>query len=143
MVVDDIISPLMTFRVDCINQRACLLRPVKSSSPFTGKPRANTLRSTATSHALSSAGFNVLLYRSHVRARHGCCRVSAQAQSGSATDSSAGGQTSKAVLKQTLSQPATQDNTAASVDKPVAEKLGTLWGLLILAVAYVHHSTCG
>jgi len=133
----------MTFRVDCISQRSCLLRPVKSSSPFTGKPRANTARSTAASHTLNSARFSVLLHRSHSRARHGCCRVSAQAQSGSATDSSAGGQTSKAVLKQTLSQPATQDNTAASVDKPVAEKLGTLWGLLILAVAYVHHSTCG
>ncbi len=130
----------MTFRVDCISQQACLLRPVKSSSPFTDKPRANTLRSTAASHALSSARSNV---RSLVRARHGCCRVSAQAQSGSATDSSAGGQTSKAVLKQTLSQPATQDNNAANVDKPVSEKLGTLWGLLILAVAYVHHSTCG
>ncbi|DBB07820.1 TPA: hypothetical protein ACH3X3_009229 [Trebouxia sp. C0006] len=133
----------MTFRVDCISQRSFLLRPVKSNSPFTGKPRANTLRSTAASHVLSSARFSVLLHRSHSRARHGCCRVSAQAQSGSATDSSASGQTSKAVLKQTLSQPATQDSNAASVDKPVAEKLGTLWGLLILAVAYVHHSTCG
>jgi len=133
----------MTFRVDCISQRSFLLRPVKSNSPFTGKPRANTLRSTAASHVLSSARFSVLLHRSHSRARHGCCRVSAQAQSGSATDSSASGQTSKAVLKQTLSQPATQDSNAANADKPVAEKLGTLWGLLILAVAYVHHSTCG
>lgn len=48
------------------------------------------------------------------------------------------------MLKQSLSAPVQPNDSAPTTKKkPVAEKLGTLWGLLILAIAYVHHSTTG
>lgn len=74
---------------------------------------------------------------SHARQR--TIYVTAQAQSGSAADENA--QASQPVLQQSLSKAAVNDTTAEQ--KPVAAKLGTLWGLLVLSIAYVHHSTCG
>lgn len=65
--------------------------------------------------------------------------VAGQAQSGSAAEDRAS--SSQPVLKQSLSKPAVNVGTAGQ--KPVAAKLGTLWGLLVLSIAYVHHSTTG
>ena len=76
---------------------------------------------------------------SRPQARRRTVSVTAQAQSGSAADDKT--QASPPVLKQSLSQPAV--NETAAEQKPVAAKLGTLWGLLVLSIAYVHHSTCG
>ena len=45
-------------------------------------------------------------------------------------------------LKAQSKDVVTQDVIVAEV-KPVVKKLGTLWGLLVLALAYVHHSTTG
>lgn len=65
--------------------------------------------------------------------------VAAQAQSGPAADENA--QATQPVLQQSVSNSAMNDTTAEQ--KPVAARLGTLWGLLVLSIAYVHHSTCG
>lgn len=87
----------------------------------------NTRQQTALrGHLLSNAGRRTI-------------SVTAQAQSGSAADEKA--QASQPDLQQSLVKSAVDDTKAEQ--KPVAARLGTLWGLLVLSIAYVHHSTCG
>ncbi len=136
----------MVTRTECHIRLVGFLRAAISIKPFASSTKPPRLRSTATCWSLSSVPVpDVLPCRMHrdLCARHRKCGISAQAQSGSAADRTAQSQASKAVLKQSLSQAATTGGGAADEERPVAEKLGTLWGLLILAVAYVHHSTCG
>lgn len=46
-------------------------------------------------------------------------------------------------LKTQVQKAASNNISIVAEIKPVANKLGTLWGLLVMAVAYVHHSTTG
>ena len=112
----------------CLTQTAWSLRTANTGSPFTPQ-----LSSFATSSLFIRAR---LPYR---RCLHATGSSSAQMQPRSAADSSARSQASKAV---SLTQPA-RPETSTEKRIPVAKKLGTLWGLLVLAVAYVHHSTTG
>lgn len=110
---------------------------------FIGGTRPHLLRRGSWHTTVASCRYtrqrHVLLDHRHPHARRQTNWITAQAQSGSAADDNA--QASPPVLKQSLSKSAVNETTAEQ--KPVAAKLGTLWGLLVLSIAYVHHSTCG
>ncbi|KAL3139673.1 hypothetical protein ABBQ38_003987 [Trebouxia sp. C0009 RCD-2024] len=80
-----------------------------------------------------------MLCQIHAKTRRQTIRITGQAQSGSAAEDRAS--SSQPELKQSLSKSGVDIDPAAPA--PVAAKLGTLWGLLVLSVAYVHHSTTG
>ena len=112
-------------------------------NPFTGSTRPILLkRESSTPHTHRHAKQqNVLLHFLPDGVRQRKVHVTAHAQSGPAADNSA--QSTQPVLKQSLSKPAVSQSSAIPEQKPVTAKLGTLWGLLICAIAYVHHSTTG
>ena len=118
-------------------------RAARVCNPFLGGTRPHLLRKGSWYSTLPSRRptrqQRALLGHSHPDARRWSISVIAQAQSGSAADDNS--QVGQPVLEQSLSKSAI--NEAAAQQKPVTAKLGTLWGLLILSVAYVHHSTCG
>lgn len=111
--------------------------------PFAGGTRPPLLRRGSWSSKVPFLQYigqqHALLGHSHPDARQQSISVTVQAQSRSAAEDSP--QVGQPVLKQSLSKSAV--NETAAEQKPVTAKLGTLWGLLILSVAYVHHSTCG
>lgn len=128
----------MAYITACTDRQASLLRAVKTRSPFTANSRLRQRSCSAT--CCSRWTLQVLPHQLQHCAERARCLVSTQAHS---ADSPAP-QGSNSVLKQSLSAPAQPNNNAPTTKKkPVAEKLGTLWGLLILAIAYVHHSTTG
>ena len=119
------------------------LQGTEICNPFMGSTRPHLLRrgslySTVSSFCHTSQQ-HTLIGNFCPQAGRRTVSVTVQAQSGPAADNNA--QASPPVLKQSLSQPAVNETTAEQ--KPVAAKLGTLWGLLVLSIAYVHHSTCG
>lgn len=123
---------------------ARLLNTAEISNPFKGGSRPNLLRRqiwSSTDSAFSYAKRKNCLSCPFSRARQQTTFVTARAQSGSAAEGNA--HPTQPVLKQSMSKPAVRETKAVSDQKPVAAKLGTLWGLLVLAIAYVHHSTTG
>ena len=138
----------MTFsaaRTDLSNRSMHLLKAADVSRPFTqgSRPilqRKGDWRSPAPKFPNAKQQANVL-YCLHSHAEQHTGHLSAQAQSGSAADNST--RSSQHVQEQSLLEPAASSSTGVGEQKPVSAKLGTLWGLLVLAVAYVHHSTTG
>lgn len=130
-----------------------ILQAAEICNPFVGgtRPRLRRdgcctrprlRRGVCCSTASSSRHTNlqhVMLRQIHSKTRRQTILVTGQAQSGSAADD--GVSSSQPELKQSLSKSGEDDGAAAPM--PVAAKLGTLWGLLVLSVAYVHHSTTG
>lgn len=119
-----------------------VLQAAQICNPFTEGTRPRLL---GRGRWCSTASFrhkklqNVMLRQLPSKTRRQSMFVAGQAQSGSAAEDRAS--SSQPVLKQSLSKPAVNVGTAGQ--KPVAAKLGTLWGLLVLSIAYVHHSTTG
>ena len=122
----------------CTHSR--LRETCKTAHPFAGsiKPLWYRLsrKTSAASHARQQA--------------HHCSYSRHSATSDSAEHEPMSGGNAKLQSRQNQSRLKIQVQRAASNNigivaeiKPVANKLGTLWGLLVMAVAYVHHSTTG
>lgn len=121
----------------------CTLQAAEICNPFNGGTTPRLLRRGACCSTASSLRHtsrqHVMLCQIHAKTRRQTIRITGQAQSGSAAEDRAS--SSQPELKQSLSKSGVDIDPAAPA--PVAAKLGTLWGLLVLSVAYVHHSTTG
>lgn len=123
---------------NCPNSR--LLRNARTTHAFLGSSRQSWLGSSCKTARQAVKASN----HQRIFARHKNVR------SDSAEDRSQPGGDIKLLSTQSQSRLSTQVHKATSNNisiaaeiKPVAKKLGTLWGLLVMAVAYVHHSTTG
>lgn len=120
----------------CQEAHRCFLRPITTFRPFRPVTRSRQPALAQHAHLCVAKASDASSRQSQKPQRKTASRAAGQAH---VAGSSAQAHNSS----ESLTRP-TSDESQASIDaKPASAKLGTLWGLLVLAGAYVHHSTCG
>ena len=117
----------------------CMMLPLRLSSPFTSAARVQQRSISSRVKPCVTKASKASSRQSRGQRRQAASHDVSQAHS---ADSSPQAEDSKMEVKQATATSVSADGTLGEV-KPVSAKVGTLWGLLVLAGAYVHHSTCG
>ena len=120
-----------------------LFKNSNAAHPFLGRPSWHQQGHSCTHFAKRQATKLRQQGRRCTYARHNAKPDSAEVGVQPVADGKIRSRQSQAKLKSQVQKASSNDVSIAADIKPVAQKVGTLWGLLIMALAYVHHSTTG